>query len=317
VQTQWSDTYRFRRGDGAYALVEDHAIINRDAEGRAVRMSGAMRDVTQRKLAEEALRAQTALREQLAQLAAAVPGVIYSYRLRPDGTADFPYISPRLVDVFGVTAEKCLEDARVLMAMIHPEDLPAFRAGVAASAVALSPWHSEFRIMHPHKGLVWIEAMAMPVEQENADIVWHGLLFDITERKAQEEASRRHTHLLEVAQEAAGLGYFVTDLQAGVWTSSPRMDDIMGIDAAFERTIATWGGLVHPDDRARATAEFEQAACQNEPLQHQYRIIRPRDGAVRWVAAWGRFEYEQERPVRMIGTVKDITERKQAEERLR
>jgi len=77
-QTQWSDTYRFRRGDGADALVEDHAIISRDAEGRAVRMSGAMRDVTQRKQAEAALQAQAALREQLDQLAAAVPGVIYS-----------------------------------------------------------------------------------------------------------------------------------------------------------------------------------------------------------------------------------------------
>jgi|GEM_PF-3362151 len=240
-----------------------------------------------------------------------------SYRLRADGTTDFPYLSPRLVDVCGVPAKQGLENPRVLMAMIHPEDLPAFCAGIAASAAALSPWHTEFRLQPVRSGTVWIEAMATPARQENGDIVWHGFMFDITGRKALEEASRQHTHLLEVAQEAAGLGCFITDLESGNWTSSPRMDDIMGIDAAFERTVAAWGGLVHPDDRARATAEFEQAARRNEPLQHQYRIVRPRDGAVRWIEAWGRLECEQERPARMIGMVRDITGRKQAEKHLR
>ncbi|MFM8445533.1 MAG: PAS domain S-box protein, partial [Methylococcus sp.] len=316
-QTRWSDRYRFRRGDGTYATVEDHAIISRDAEGRAMRMSGALRDVTQQTRVEEARQAQAALREQLDQLAASVPGVIYSYRLRPDGRFDFPYLSPRLLDVFGITAESALADGESLMALVHPDDSSTFSASAAASAEALSPWRSEFRIRHPHKGLVWIEAMAMPVRQAHGDIVWHGFMFDITARKALEDASRQHTHLLEVAQEAAGLGYYVTELQTGVWTSSPRMDDIMGIDPAFERTIETWGGLVHPDDRPQALAEFEQAAQRGEPLRHQYRIIRPRDGAVRWIEAWGRFECEQDRAVRMIGTVKDITERRQAEEQLR
>jgi PAS domain S-box-containing protein len=135
-----------------------------------------------------------ALREQLSQLAATVPGVIYSATgCGPTAPATFPYLSPRLLDVFGVTAESAQAAAERPMALIHPDDLPDFSASIAASAAALSPWHGEFRIWHPRKGLVWLEATSMPVREEHGDIVWHGFMFDITGRKALEEARRGST----------------------------------------------------------------------------------------------------------------------------
>lgn len=132
---------------------------------------------------------------------------------------------------------------------------------------------------------------------------------DISDNKAAQAELQQRTHLLESAQAAAHLGYYLTDLNSRQWTSSPMLDDIMGIDATYDHTVDGWSQLVYPEDRQQATAEFEHAVQRQEPLHHQYRIVRPCDGKIIWVDAWGIFEYDQDRPVRIIGTVMDITER--------
>lgn len=136
---------------------------------------------------------------------------------------------------------------------------------------------------------------------------------DIRVRKNAEAELRQHTRLLEEAQLAAHMGYYVTDLTTHRWLSSPMLDKIMGIDAQFERTVARWGDMVHPEDRAKAKEEFRLAIERQEHLHHSYRLIRPEDGRTVWVDAWGTIDYEHGQPIRLIGAVMDITTRKEAE----
>ena len=130
----------------------------------------------------------------------------------------------------------------------------------------------------------------------------------LRERQVIEAELQRRTFLLESAQREARIGYFVTELQTGRWTGSPMLDQIMGIDDRYPRNVETWAELVHADDRQQALREFDQAIRRQENLHHRYRIVRPMDGAVCWVDAWGSLERENGQPVRLIGTVKDITE---------
>ena len=115
------------------------------------------------------------------------------------------------------------------------------------------------------------------------------------------------------------MGSYVTDIVAGTWTSSEVLDGLFGIGKEYERNVEGWGALVHSDDRADMVTYFvDEVIGQRRPFDREYRIVRHSDGAVRWVHGLGRLDFDaQGQPVKMHGTIKDITERKLAEETLR
>jgi len=82
-------------------------------------MFGAHTDITERKQAEQK---QSQTYELLTNLARLVPGVIYQYRLYPDGKSAFPYSSPGMYSIYEVTPEQVREDATPVFGRLHPED---------------------------------------------------------------------------------------------------------------------------------------------------------------------------------------------------
>jgi PAS domain S-box-containing protein len=125
--------------------------------------------------------------------------------------------------------------------------------------------------------------------------------------------------LLQQAQQVADLGYYVLDLQTGLWTSSEIMDGIFGINKEYIRSIEGWAGLVHPDERENMVAYFRNEVLgKKENFNREYKIVRMNDQAMRWVHGMGELQLDvQGNVVRMIGTIQDITERKRGEELLR
>ena len=135
-------------------------------------------------------------------------------------------------------------------------------------------------------------------------------IMDVTSIKRSEQALQR-------AQEVGRVGSYITDLPSGNWVGSPMLDRIMGISPAYEHTSEGWGRLLHPADRQAVLAYASQVRAEGGPFDRQYRIVRPSDGAVRWMHGLGETEYgEQGVPWRIVGTVQDITERKLAEEKM-
>jgi PAS domain S-box-containing protein len=114
------------------------------------------------------------------------------------------------------------------------------------------------------------------------------------------------------------LGSYVLDIGNGVWTGSDVLDKIFGIDKEYERTVAGWTALLHPDDRALISAYLaEEIIRQGQNFNREYRIIRQTDKAERWVHGIGRLELgDKGQPVKMLGVIKDITERKMSEMKL-
>lgn len=136
---------------------------------------------------------------------------------------------------------------------------------------------------------------------------------DIRNRKLAEAQLQQRNRILEEAQLAAHMGCYVTDLDSERWTSSPMLDKIMGIDTKFERSVANWAEMVHPNNRAQALNEFRYAIEKQEQFHHSYRFIRPEDRRTVWLDAWGMIDYENGRPRRLIGAVMDITKRKETD----
>lgn len=138
---------------------------------------------------------------------------------------------------------------------------------------------------------------------------------DVTNKKRIErELINSEEHLRET-QFIALLGTYKLDLATGVWASSAILDNLFGIDDNYQKTIEGWGAIVHPDWQKEMAEYFQQyVLAERNSFDKEYKIIRVSDKSERWVHGNGKLKLnENNEPIYMIGTILDITERKQAE----
>ena len=170
----------------------------------------SFRDVTERRRAEEAVRHRLEIQDQMAKIAMTVPGLICSYRLRPDGTTCMPFATGALEEIYGLRPEEVCEDFSPAIARVHPDDSEQLFRGIAQSARNLTPWSDTWRVLHPRKGEIWVEGVSVPAREADGSTLWHGFLQDVTERRrseevhAQLEAQLRQSQKLEAVGQLAG-----------------------------------------------------------------------------------------------------------------
>ncbi len=192
--------FRIQRPDGGVRWIFDHGRRIVDAAGVTVRVIGIAEDVTERKLAEAALRAE---RDRLSLISSASPGVLHSFRVTPDGRMSFPFASAKIRDVYGIEAASLFDDAQPIHDRLHPDDVARVRESTSYSRKTLTPWNQEFRVLHPTRGEIWIESHSMPRREEDGSTIWHGFLTDVTARK-RAERQQQHSQKLEALGTLAG-----------------------------------------------------------------------------------------------------------------
>lgn len=171
----------------------------RDKDGNTVGILGVFSDITERKRAEEELREA---HDRLLKIVATTPGIVCSFRLRPDGSSCFPYGGERIAEIYGAPPGRLTEDAAPFFSLVHPDDLEGLRESIAESARRLITWRHEWRVLHPVRGDLWIEAQSMPLREPDGSTLWQGVATDITERKkAEEELNNYREHLEEMVKE--------------------------------------------------------------------------------------------------------------------
>ncbi|MCW5318161.1 GAF domain-containing protein [Nostoc sp. KVJ3] len=123
------------------------------------------------------------------KLADNVPGMIYQIRIKADGSTSVPYVSSGCQTLYEVPAEDFLSGKCSLRDFEHPDDgAEAFRA-VVESAQNLTPFQHEWRIVTPNGNIKWVKAASQPERGEDGEMVWDGILIDISEQQA---ALREH-----------------------------------------------------------------------------------------------------------------------------
>jgi two-component system, cell cycle sensor histidine kinase and response regulator CckA len=304
--------YRVIWPDGtAHHLSAAPADIVRDQQGAIVQLSGIVQDITERQHAEETLRAREQRFRALIEHSHDAVTL-----LAADGTV--VYDSPSVTHVLGYAPAERI--GRSVFDYVHAEQRAAMEAGFGLFARqfgAVRP--SEVRFLHKDGSPREIEGVRINLLHEPAVQAIVVNYRDVTERKRAERALRESERLLMESQRVARLGHYTLDVASGRWSSSPMLDEVFGIGSSFQRDVEGWLALIHPEDRERVRSHLlEHVLRDRQRFDQEYRIIRVGDGALRWVHGNGDLDCEASgAPVRMFGTIQDVTERRRAEEALR
>ena len=171
----------------------------------------------------------------------------------------------------------------------------------------------------PGYGLRYMDITYYPyynVDNKMLGFVMNGR--NITKRKRAEQALSDSEYLLRKSQEIAAIGSYILDIPSGIWSSSHILDTIFGVDENYNKDVSGWLQIVHPEDQAMMQEYFRTNVLTNhESLNKEYRIKRINDQQERWVHGIGELEFNDDgNPIKMIGTIHDITERKKSEQEI-
>ena len=166
----------------------------------------------------------------------------------------------------------------------------------------------------------WVEATTYPVRDETGAIREVVILAqDVTLQVEAEAALGDAEERFRIAREAAQLGIFDYDFEKNACVWDARIRDFWGVDDAEAITDTVFMNGIHPDDRPNVTQALELAADPAGPGDYraEYRVIHRRSGQTRWLMATGQAFFQDARPVRLVGTVQDISDRRRYEDALR
>jgi diguanylate cyclase (GGDEF)-like protein/PAS domain S-box-containing protein len=306
---------QFRRPDGIFREVSLYAAPLQVHDRRGD-VALAVQDITDNKRAEAALRASE---QRLRDIANNVPGVVYQFYVRSTGETGLYYISERADEIFGVGNH--LEDAFTrFTAHVAPADRESFLASIQQAVATLRPWDFEGRFIKPTGETLWFKGVSSPT-QFAQELVFSGVLLDITERKRAEERSVRDDAFRQSVIEGATDGicacYEVAEfpqVRFTVWNH--RMIEITGY-TLDEINTRGWYQSLYPDPevQARASARMSRMRLGEDIDQEEWEITR-KDGRRRQILISTRILPGGETGVNVLAVMTDVTARNQVEQRI-
>jgi PAS domain S-box-containing protein len=285
---------------------------------------GAVTDVTEQVKTETALekalqeikRRNEALRgseHSLNLIINTIPALVWS--ARPDGSAEF--FNQHYLEYVGLSAEQ-VKDWGWTVA-VHPGDLPSLTGTWKSIMASGEGGEAEARLRRFDGEYRWFLFRANPLFDESGNIAkWFGINTDIEDRKRAEEKLRRSEAYLLEGQRISQTGSWKLDLASGTVTASPQMFRIYSVKPDEDSSTPDfWLGRNHPEDQKRMLELFERSKIQKTDYAADYRIVLP-DGAIKHLHTIGHAVLnELGELVEFVGTNMDITEREQAEEKIR
>ena len=282
-----------------------------DERGEVTEVLAVASDITELAAAQAAL---IESEERFRSLADHSPVLIYVH----DAEGGLEFVNRTYREFFGVSEE--LVSGGGWQPLVHPDDSERYVREFLAATRERRFFACEARVRHASGEWRWIDSRAIPRYSARGEFLGMvGSAPDITERKLAEEAVRESERRLRIAQEAAALGVYDWDVPSGRLEWDERVREIWGVRADEQVTFDTFLGGLHPDDldatQAVIDAELKEGSGQH--FTATYRVVNRVDETLRWVAATGNVLFSAGRPVRIIGTVEDVTERRRMEQALR
>ncbi|MBC8004620.1 MAG: PAS domain S-box protein, partial [Verrucomicrobia bacterium] len=274
---------------------------------------GVVQDVTEQKIMEQRLHESEQYYRSMVE---ASPDAIVIV----DKNGQLQYASHKAYEVFKIPADYHVKGSPLVGWIASEMREPTMMRFHKIITGQINSEPFEYKIQLLDGSTIWTEIHGSILNDING--LPEGIFMicrDVSERKHAEETIRENELFLKRSQKAALIGSYKIEMATGIWKSSEVMNQIFGIDESVEKNIENWLAIVHPDDRNHMKNYFrEHVLNERNPFNKDYRIIRRSDNSTRWVHGLGELEIDANGNVlSMIGTIQDITERKNAEEAVR
>jgi PAS domain S-box-containing protein len=305
IGTHFELEYRIFSADGKEKWVWERGVqsISQDQD----LIEGVIHDITDRKKAEERNR-------YLAKMLDSSP---LAY-IVTDLMGRITDINPALEKMTGYTKEELLgQNPIILNAEVNAKSV---QESIFESLLKEEVWTGEILDKKKNGDVHFIKSSIFPMYDEEENVISYvGFQEDINDRKNAENALKESERFLKETQTIGKLGSYTLDIPSGKWVSSEILDNIFGIDSNFDKSLDGWTKILHPEWQSIMIDYFNQEVVEDKnKFDKEYQIIRQSDKAEIWVHGIGELKFNDDnQPITMVGTIRDITESKFAEAKLK
>ena len=283
-------------------------LIKEKITNKPIALGVVAKDITARKEAEEKLIHSEQLFKRLTSKA---PAGIY----QTDAEGSCNYVNERWLGYAGLSYEDAMGPGWA--AAIHPDDkariLKEWEAYVLSGDSELE---TDFRFLHKDNKVVWVSVKTVGTyDAQNNLHGYIGMAIDVTERKNAEEKLINSEQLFRRLSSNVSVAIFQTDKDGLCNFVNEEWMKYSGL--TFNESLGFgWSSAIHPMDRDRIIGDWEEATSNEKELVSEFRIVN-KQGETKWVStkSTGLYDFNNEL-YGYIGTLVDVTERKEAEEQI-
>lgn len=201
--------------------------------------------------------------------AGVVFGMIFTYEIKADGAASFPWVSDGIREIYEVEPDEARRDAECIMHRIHPDDVNLLKESIQESAKNLTRWVCDYRVDLPKAGCRWLRGESIPEKLENGTVRWRGQIMDITNEKNSEAHWMQTAKLMNLVADASPKALFLAtppqsgQTHLGLSYCSIGVADVFGLSPqeAMDDPRSIWR-LFSPEQLQKGLDAFERAKVE-------------------------------------------------------
>jgi PAS domain S-box-containing protein len=253
--------------------ISENAHVVRNAQGEVLYYEGTVEDVTERIRNQEALRRSE---EQLRQITAQVPGMVFVVHVAPDGRREYRFVSSGVRDIYGFDPEDLMRDPMLIARYRHPDDQAVLEQDLQQIRQGPVDLGGEFRVVMPDGQIRWVYRRSCTVSSDASGFLRVGVLLDITGRKQAEAALHESEALWRLAMDSTGDGVWDWNLATGGEFFSGRILAMFGFDEGELANLAeALDSRTHPDDVAQMLTDRQAHFDGHTPVyRNEHRVQR-------------------------------------------
>lgn len=250
--------------------------------------------------------------EQLTKLTDSIDTVVYQFEMTPEGKMTFPFVSKSVYKMVPeIDIEQLKHDASPAFSIVHPDDIEGLIKSIHESRNNLTSWNYEYRHKAYNGKQIWIKGSSHPTKKDDGTVVWYGYLLDITTKVLDNEKLRLANERFDIIAKATNDTIWDCDLISNTiyWAKGILGYPKDSINTSFE----WWFNKIHPEDIERVRHKLDLVFKNQESRWEDEFRFKASDGTYKYVYDRGFLVIHDSIPVRMVGAMQDITERKNTE----
>tara|TARA_B100000795_G_scaffold57975_4_gene38510 strand:+ start:4057 stop:6699 length:2643 start_codon:yes stop_codon:yes gene_type:complete len=280
-------------------------VIRWSSNGKPLLMAGINVDITEIRNTET----------QFKTITNNIPGVVFRYKLYPDGSDELLLVSEGAVDIWGFSAEEVMKNSQLIWGNTENEDIEVLVQSIQKSAQELSFWEQEWRHHNADGTIRWFKGVGNPIRAEDGSTIWDSIVLDITIEKENElEVERSESRFKGLVQNGSDL-ITIMDYDGNIKYISPSSAKILAINPT-ELIAKNNFDIIHPNDKKAFIKSLLKLKTKKQLTPKPYRI-KHGNGSWCWLETVLTDLMNDSAIVGIVANSRDITARILVEKKLK